>query len=543
MAADHIINFDPWLLGAIRKAMGKLPAIPGDLTKIKSLTFFDRECFADDEGTLLNGWIKLASGDFSAIGKMPNLHTLLFKDCPTLKIGDFDFLRQCQKLKKLDLSRTDFSDCELLTELPNLQYVLLPGRWRLIHTQVLEHIQAQSETRPEMEERSRAKGRIDWPTPSSPQQIYFDTYTADPNLIYWLAVSLGKMPETPKDLAKVKLLDSLKRIPSLNISEENLPSWLAVKEGDFSLIGKLPDLQSLLLWNVVLDDFSFLSGCKELRYVNLWNTNFTDCRLLADLPHLHHIHLPEKGQLENFSLLVKRQDAWQRENQALDSPVTFFLETQRVDESGTADAKPSFRPASAERSDALPETDAEEAIYTGDDFKNLSTVRGEDVVISYKRRSKIRHVEARFCTDQTPPLWKVFEKVEEENDYWVKDNWAKLSYLKKRQLTNELLDSILKGNVEALYLSLEPWGEGHYFTVEFAGEWATVVYDADDEVHVFYESYNPAYTNPAELSPIKYDGQLPIPKMLALNDRRLVAEIVRHILATGQLLPGTLWAT
>lgn len=539
MAAYQVVKFDPWLLGAIRKVMGKLPVIPGDLAKIKSLTFFDRECFKCDERSLLNGWIKLAPGDFSAIGKMPNLHTLLFKDCPTLKIGNFDFLLQCHKLKKLDLSRTDFSDCALLAELPNLQYVLLPGRWRLINTQVLERIRARSETKPEMEERSLAKLRIDLAPPSSPQLILPDTCTADLRLIYWLAASLEKIPEAPKDLAKVKLLDSLIKIPSLSISEETLPPWLAVKKGDFSLIGKLPDLQVLLLWNVVLDDFSFLSECKELRQVNLWNTNFTDCRLLADLPHLHHICLPEHGQLENFPMLVKRQEAWQRENHAL----AFFLETQRVEESGTADAKPGFRPASADVSDALSETDAEEAIYTEDDFKNLRTVRGEDVVISYKGKSKIRHVEARFCTDQTPPLWKVFEKVEEENDYWVKDNWAKLSCFKKRQLTNELLDSILKGNVETLYLSLEPFGEGHYFTVEFAVEWATIVYEADDESHVFYETYNPAYTNPAELSPIKYDGQLPIPKMLALNDMQLVAGIVRHILATGQLLPGTLWAT
>ncbi len=65
----------------------------------------------------------------------------------------------------------------------------------------------------------------------------------------------------------------------------------------------------------------------------------------------------------------------------------------------------------------------------------------------------------------------------------------------------------------------------------------------DDETPVYYNSYNPAYTNPTELSPIEFDGQTPIPKMLALEDLPLAAEIVRHILATGQLLPGTLWET
>ncbi len=60
---------------------------------------------------------------------------------------------------------------------------------------------------------------------------------------------------------------------------------------------------------------------------------------------------------------------------------------------------------------------------------------------------------------------------------------------------------------------------------------------------IIMQIYHPAYTNPAELSPIEFDGQTPIPKMLALEDLPLAAEIVRHILATGQLLPGTLWET
>ena len=122
MAFDRIVKFDPWLLGAIRKAMGKLPAIPGDLSKVKSLPFFDGGRFSGEEGLVLNGWLELASGDFSAIGNMPNLHTLLFQNHRTLKIGNFDFLCQCRKLKKLDLSGTDFSDCELLERLPDLQY-------------------------------------------------------------------------------------------------------------------------------------------------------------------------------------------------------------------------------------------------------------------------------------------------------------------------------------------------------------------------------------------------------------------------------------
>lgn len=161
MNSNRIMKFDPWLLGAIQKVMGKLPEIPGDLGKVKSLTFYDGTYISGEEGLILNGWMELAAGEFSAIGRMQNLHTLLFRNHRALKVGNFDFLCQCRKLKKLDCSGTDFSDCELLEKLLNLQYAMLPDRSQLIHTQVLECIQAQTETEPEMNERARARACLD----------------------------------------------------------------------------------------------------------------------------------------------------------------------------------------------------------------------------------------------------------------------------------------------------------------------------------------------------------------------------------------------
>ena len=164
-------------------------------------------------------------------------------------------------------------------------------------------------------------------------------------------------------------------------------------------------------------------------------------------------------------------------------------------------------------------------------------VRGEDVVLSYEGKSQVRHVEVEFYMDQTPTLWEVFSRVRDEED-----NWAKLSSQKTRQLTDTLLDSMIKNNVSTLCISLEPWGEGHNFVLDFIDGWVDITY-MDDETPVYYHSYNPAYANSTELLPIEFLGQSPvtIPKMLALDDINLAVEIVRHFLATGQLLPGTLW--
>lgn len=76
--------------------------------------------------------------DFSVLEEMENLHTLIFNTLKPLTITDFSFLEKCKKLKKLDLSQTNFTDCALLTHLPMLTYVRLPEKKRLVNTQVLD---------------------------------------------------------------------------------------------------------------------------------------------------------------------------------------------------------------------------------------------------------------------------------------------------------------------------------------------------------------------------------------------------------------------
>lgn len=100
-----------------------------------------------------------------------------------------------------------------------------------------------------------------------------------------------------------------------------------------------------------------------------------------------------------------------------------------------------------------------------------------------------------------PVLWKIYSRVSDEED-----NWAKLSPQKARQLTDVLVDAIIKENVATLHLSLEPWGEGHNLVLEFMDGWVDITY-MDDDTPVYYNYYNPAYADSSELLLMEYGGQ------------------------------------
>ena len=74
--------------------------------------------------------------DWSAISRMPNLTTLMIEQ---IYVDDFSFLVNCKKVKKLSLRNTNFTDCRLLLELPNLKSVDL-RLCHLTHTEMLENL-------------------------------------------------------------------------------------------------------------------------------------------------------------------------------------------------------------------------------------------------------------------------------------------------------------------------------------------------------------------------------------------------------------------
>ncbi len=60
---------------------------------------------------------------------------------------------------------------------------------------------------------------------------------------------------------------------------------------DWSAIGLMTNLKSLVIHHLFINDFSFLKNCKNLRSLSLYNTNFSDCRFIVELPNLKEADL------------------------------------------------------------------------------------------------------------------------------------------------------------------------------------------------------------------------------------------------------------
>lgn len=133
------IPIDPRLLGAVKRALGRMPAVPYDLTQVKVLDNFYSP--VDPYWDNVPEGFVLIPGEFSAIGRMEKLRQLsvvLSSRDQILDMGDFTWLPRCKNLQHLDLALTNFSDCALLLQLPALKTVRLPGREQLVHLEALD---------------------------------------------------------------------------------------------------------------------------------------------------------------------------------------------------------------------------------------------------------------------------------------------------------------------------------------------------------------------------------------------------------------------
>ena len=133
------IPIDPRLLGAVKRALGRMPAVPYDLTQVKVLDNFYSP--VDPYWDNVPEGFVLTPGEFSAIGRMEKLRQLsvvLSSRDQTLDMGDFSWLPRCKNLQHLDLALTNFSDCAQLLQLPALKTVRLPEREQLAHLEALD---------------------------------------------------------------------------------------------------------------------------------------------------------------------------------------------------------------------------------------------------------------------------------------------------------------------------------------------------------------------------------------------------------------------
>ena len=135
------IPIDPRLLGAVKRTLGWMPAVPYDLTQVKVLDNFYSP--VDPYWDNVPEGFVLTPGEFSAVGRMEKLRQLsvvLSSRNQTLDMGDFSWLPRCKNLQHLDLALTNFSDCALLLQLPALKTVRLPEREQLVHLEALKTV-------------------------------------------------------------------------------------------------------------------------------------------------------------------------------------------------------------------------------------------------------------------------------------------------------------------------------------------------------------------------------------------------------------------
>lgn len=164
------IPIDPRLLGAVKRALGRMPAVPYDLTQVKVLDNFYSPvdpCWDN----VPEGFV-LIPGEFSAIGRMEKLRQLsmvLSSRNQTLDMGDFSWLPRCKNLQHLDLALTNFSDCALLLQLPALKTVRLPEREQLVHLEALDALPQSVKVRMDLTPYPSAPETFKTPPPPKPK--------------------------------------------------------------------------------------------------------------------------------------------------------------------------------------------------------------------------------------------------------------------------------------------------------------------------------------------------------------------------------------
>lgn len=57
------------------------------------------------------------------------------------------------------------------------------------------------------------------------------------------------------------------------------------------MIGRMRNLERLVIKHLCIEDFSFLEECKNVETLSLYNTNFSDCRILLKLSKLKKVDL------------------------------------------------------------------------------------------------------------------------------------------------------------------------------------------------------------------------------------------------------------
>ncbi len=92
--------------------------------------------------------LNLSRTNLSASYALENLSQVTILDLPPADFDDFSFLLKCRSLEIVDLSHTNFRDCAILAQMPELKMVFLPAERQLLHRELLDPLPIQVKTNP-----------------------------------------------------------------------------------------------------------------------------------------------------------------------------------------------------------------------------------------------------------------------------------------------------------------------------------------------------------------------------------------------------------
>lgn len=147
-------------------------------------------------------------------------------------------------------------------------------------------------------------------------------------------------------------------------------------------------------------------------------------------------------------------------------------------------------------------------------------------------RRRIQYASAAFLRGRTPGGWKDFPDGE--------GNWARLPTEEALLMAEQLEEAVVKGAVEELCLSFDPWGEDEFLCAFFRGGRAALLYNACDGCGA--APWDPDRPDAWEDAQVDIGGQTPVPMASALEDLEKAGRILRRFLETGTLSPETKWA-
>lgn len=347
---------------------------------------------------------------------------------------------------------------------------------------------------------------------------------ADPILLQWITGALGQKLEVPADLDCIISLEA----ESFQWGNPQIPSWLKLVPGDWSLIGALPNLKKLEFPNIPdigmrhsfsqsgptrfywsgIGSFSFLLKCRKLNYLDLSQTNFYESWYLENLSDLEYLALPS-AELPDFSFFDRCGKL-----EVLDISRTNFHDCTLLAR------LPALKQVS------LP--------LWGDLIHHEVLDRlTADVKIRVPEPERVRPT----------PYYLSKRKIRRgENGFYAQAVAADGRRYCGTAITEELVQKLIRdmkaGNLHNLTVSADTDMEGILFTAEIKDGWTALALQ-DFEEDVCYLPHSSGEGD--EPAPPRLGGQSPVPKSHAVRSLTLAAYCVEYYIRSGKLSSKLTW--